>query len=423
MTLLSAVSLTALTTVTFGTASAAADSAYTATASARLVGLDVVPDPSLLIDGALFDGGEAVAQAQLDSLGISRGFAANTFPSTAVMTLNGTLGLVLCQQPPPFPPCGTIPTEKLPPYPLAASSSYPLHPSDSRGGGPYRVAATSSRTASTGTASDGGTQGIATTELDPDTGNVVSRAESTVAGLTLGDSLALYGVRASAKASRAPSGRLEKKSSFAASLSILGQQVAVTPQGLTLAGQQASLPSATSLNPLLDALKARGITIEPFPERVLPDGVISAGLRITVTVNLPKQDPPPPVPKPGVGLNKVTAVLTVGGSSVSVSNVALPSFGGVPGLPLPGLGAQAPPSTSAGGLALPPAGMSGVPTGGTAPSVVAGLDGVTSAPSETWLSALPVNASLAGFYPVLVLVGAVLFGVARLFSVLGGKPT
>lgn len=434
--LLSAVSLTGVTTVAFGATSASADSAYTATASARLVGVDVIPGPSLLTGGALFDGGESVAQAQVDSLGISRAFAANTFPSTTVMTLNGTLGLLICQRPPPFPPCGTIPTERLPTYPLSASSSYPLRQSDSQGGGPYRVSATSSRTASSGTAADGATQGLATTALDPDSGDVVSRAESSVAGLKLGDSVALYGVHASAEASRAPSGKLTTKSRFAvSSMTVLGHQVAVTPKGLTLVGQQVPLPNTGAvLNPVLDALKAQGITIEPFPARALPNGLVSAGLRITATVNVPKQDPPPPIPKPGVGLNTVTVVLTLGGSSVSVTNVALPSFGGVAQPPVPGFSSQPPPTAAlgTGGTAVSPplvTGVSpplvtGVSQGGGSPSTPV-PDGIAAAPSASrmsWIPGIPVDASLVEFYPVLVLVGALLFGVARLFSVLEGKP-
>src|SRR5687767_9643460 len=61
-------------------------SSFAATASARLVAVDIRSAPAVVFD-PLFDGGQSVAQAQLDSLGTSRAFAASAYPGSTVLAL------------------------------------------------------------------------------------------------------------------------------------------------------------------------------------------------------------------------------------------------------------------------------------------------------------------------------------------------
>src|SRR6202035_3719869 len=92
---------------------------------------------------------------------------------------------------------------------------------------------------------------------------------------------------------------------------------------------------------LLKSLADRGTTVEFIPPTEAPDGVTSAGLRITSA-----QDPPPQVAS---GLQSFKMQMTVGRASAFVTNTAYPAAGGTTDLAPSG---STNPSTEASVLAV-----------------------------------------------------------------------
>lgn len=382
-------------------------SSFTATASARLVAVDFRLAPTIGFD-PLLDPGQSVAQAQLDSLGVSKAYAANSYPGATVLGLPGLIG---------FATDGAVGSEDIPAYPLYAQSSYPTESESHVAAGLYQLSAVSSPVASTGRATDGSTSGTASATADPATGDVVAQSESTVAGFRVSEALTVHGVRSAAEVRQSTSGDLERSSTFEISaLTILGQRVAVTPDGLAILDQDAPLGDGLSgtLEPLLAGLEREGITIDVFPAAELEDGVMSGGMRISV-----------PIEPPEAGVERVTAVFTLGAVSASVSNRALPAFD-VGAVAAPPAADEFGASSEGGSGGLPPSGTTVSDDLGSVPSTDSGPDNEVTAqpePVSSVVSAIPVDVSIIGFYPVLALAGAVLYGAARLFSYLEGRTS
>lgn len=396
-------------------------SSFTATASARLVDVNIRLSPPIGFD-PLLDPGQSVVQAQLDSLGVSQAYAANTFPGATVLGLPGLIG---------FATDGAVGSENIPEYPLYAQSSWPTEPESEAGNGPYHVSAQSSPNESEGRTTDSATTGEASVTLRPSSGEVVARARSIVAGLQFGDDLIIHGVRSSAEVRQAPSGELTRSSSFEVSaLTILGQRVAVTPEGLAVADDDVPVPvgdaADSTLGPLLAALAEAGTTIETFPSKELEDGVSSGGLRITTPIQ--------PPPELASGVETVTATVTIGGSIVSVSNEALPDFGGGDFTPPPTSGFSdggvADPGGPIADTSFPSASGSSGSIEPTTPSPPAGPSTPPSSGSQpaapvpaASVANIPFDVSAGGLYPILVVAGAVLFASARLFRYLGATSS
>ena len=391
-------------------------SSFAATASARLVAVDIRPAPTVVFD-PLFDGGQSVAQAQLDSLGTSRAFAASAYPGSTVLALPGTLATVTN---------GKVGSDQIPRYPLYVDSSDPTKPSDHQTVGAYDLAADSTSVESRATATDGATKGAASVTVDPANGDVVARAVTTIAAVRVNDQLTLNGVRSLAEARQSPSGEVRRASTFEVdSVVILGQQVTITAEGLSLLGQKVPIGGVLqqTARPLLAVLAAQGTTIELVPAGEFPDGVITTALRITTTAAAPAAL--------ASGVKSITTTFTFGGNVASVSNQALPTFNATtpivapgsssaPSAPRPsssGRPSAAPtpvrPTTSAGGAWTP-----GIAAAAPGSSLIAG-----TAPSSSLVATVPSDISAAGFYPVLVAAGVALFGAARLFPHLVGRSS
>lgn len=378
-------------------------SVFSGTAAARLVGFDVRVSPTIGFD-PLVDAGGAVAQAELNSRGQSRSFAATPYPGAAVISLPGTVSIATQ---------GQVPADQVPEYPLYADASHPTNPSERLRVGVYDLAAASNSVDSHATATDGQTAGSAAVTSDPGTDTVVARAESSVAAFRIGE-LTLNGVRSSAEVRQVAGGDLERSASFeVSSITVAGQQISLTEDGLQLLDQTAPVGGVLgqALVPLLAALAEDGTTIEVLPEAELDDGITSGGLRITSTQAAPA----------GLasGVESVTIVYTVGSSLATVSNRALPGLTG--GIAPPGVRPSAPSSSagSAGGaIALPSATGAPRPAATAAPNAGASATGPVD---PRLVASIPLDVSTFGFYPVLVAAGAALFAASRLFPYLGGR--
>lgn len=373
---------------------------YTATADARLVAVDLTTVPGVLFD-QIVDAGYDVAQAQLDSLGQSNGFASNPYPSETVVLLPGLVaGLTEGAS-----------SDVVPPYPLIASSSHPTAPDQRTSAGALVLEASSRAASSRAQATDSIGRSVAEVGLDGSTGVVVARAETSLASLPLSSALTLHGIRSVAEARLTPAGEIERTSSFElAALTVLGQRIALAGGGLELGGEAVPVPGGTGalLGPLLGALADQGTTVELLPAIETDDGITSGGLRITS-----RSVPPPEL---AAGVEEVVTAVTVGASTASVSGRVLPVLrppslevagpGAVPAAPAGGIGGGAPGATS------PATPSRATPPVGTAPAT-SGLTGSTPAASP--IATIVGDISLGAFYPVLVAAGLVLVAAVNLF--------
>jgi hypothetical protein len=370
---------------------ARAASSYTANADARLFAVDFTTTPPILFD-PLFDGGSSVAQAQIDSLGGTAAFAADPYPGSTVLGLPGLLA------------SNGVPTSSAPTYPLVVSSDQ-ANPSGHREAGTIVLDAQSQPNTSSSSATDGAASSQSTATADPDTGEAHAHAEATISSLQLSSTLSLNGVRTSADVTKAPSGTLERTASFeVSSLTVLGQQVALTGTGLTLLGTSVPFgadPNAL-LSSLLKSLADRGTTIEFIPPTETPDGVTSAGLRITSV-----QEPPPQVAS---GLQSFKMQVTVGRASAFVTNTAFPTAAG--NMDLTASGPSLPSQPSAMEAAAP----SGPASAATPGQVRSSAPADPSAQNSAFIAA---DISLGRFYPILILAGAVGVAVVSVIRQLG----
>jgi hypothetical protein len=380
-----------LLVLAFGSGAAAepGSTSYTATADARLVSASFTTTPGVLFD-QLVDGGASAAQAQIDSLGGTSAFASDPYPGATVLGLPGLLAGSSGGQ-----------TSSLPPYPLVAASDQST-PASHRQVGTLSLDAQSQSGSSTGSVNDGARSATARTTFDPGTGETHSHAESTISSLQLTSTLTANGVRAVADAVKRASGQTERTSSFeVSSLTVLGQQVAVTQEGLRLLGAHAPLTDPnTVLAALLDRLASQGTKLQFVPASTTEDGATSAGLRITTVAA--------PPPQAAGGLESVTVVYTLGQASASVTSDTFGDLSGVAGGPL--TGADVP-----GAIVAPALG-----DGATVPDAAVGASSSSDAPGAVpGTGLIAADISLGTFYPILFLAAVVGLGIVQIIRQLG----
>jgi hypothetical protein len=362
---------------------------YTATADARLVAAAFTTSPGVLFD-QLVDVGSSAAQAQIDSLGGTSAFASDPYPGATVLGLPGLLASGSGGQ-----------TSALPAYPLVAASDQTT-PSAHRQLGPLALDAQSQGGASTGTVNDGARRATARTTFDADTGETRSHAESTISSLQLTTTLSVNGVHAVADAVKRPSGPTERTSSFeVSSLTVLGQQVAVTRKGLRVLGADTPLvadPNAV-LRSLLDTLASQGTSIQFLPAATTDDGVTSAGLRITTVTAPPAQAPS--------GLEAIKVQYTLGQASAAVTSDAFGDLSGIVAGPLSGGAGD---GGTTGSL---------VDAGTTAPGPVSVPAAAGTPLATTRTGFIAPDISVSAFYPVLLLAGAIGLALVQIIRQLG----
>lgn len=224
------------------------------------------------------DTGGPAAQARLDSGGGSAAVASFPPPGAAVSGVPSLVSLVTC----------TVQCVEAPPYPLTASTDHPGRPAEEKSAGPVTVSGSSQENASSSYAgySSGDVAAHETSaEANVSAGKdrVVAEAEATATGFTIGP-LTLGAVRSSAQVSRGSSD-LKTSSSFTVTgAEVNGTSVGIGPGGLTIAGTTVPLPDGTSLR---EALVEHGITVTYLAPQRSDDGIMSAGVVVTVAHSVP----------------------------------------------------------------------------------------------------------------------------------------
>lgn len=359
--------------------------AYDASSSAMGVQVELEV-PGAPISSNLFDGGGPLAQAGIDGLGTSQGYAALPYPGDTVNTLPG---LVL--------PLLGLPA--LPPYPLQVSSQNLLRPQDDVSLGALSLRASSDDLASSALArAGGGSTGLfvvgtieaaADAVADPDTLDVTATAHSSVESLSIAGVLSIGSVRASATAVRGADGVTEASSTFEVDgLTVAGLHLGLSDEGILLPGSSVPLLGTDGLSPVLDPL---GITLEVLPQDEFDGGVRSRGLAITI-------------PAPGT-LAQGRITLTLGRATATSTSAAA--------LPEPALGSVDPGGATAPAPAAPRSPAS--PASVALPSGIGSTGPGAASPAAPVVSPVAVAAGavetlrVSSFY--LVLVGGAFAGV------------
>jgi hypothetical protein len=384
-------------------ATAAALVSYHAVAAADGM-RQVVTRPDAPLSSQVVDAGVPSAQASIDNLGNSQAYGSFLYPGETVLSGPGLLSGVVGQS--------------LPNYPVIAASSDPTTPEQDSSQGPLQMKAQSGPTSSEATSSFASPQSgvgrlVATAKVtgNPTAGTLsaVSTGEATpvdVAGV-----LSLSSVRSHAEAAL-DGGRITSKTSLTVGdMTVAGVRVVLTPQGLTLPGQNVPLPDNS---PITGPLRQAGVTVELVPSERLSGGVRSGGVRITT-----KQD----TPEGG----SVTVSYTFGQSLALVAATVDQSDGGplvvIPSTPVvePSTGTAVPPDTSSPPPTQPDVGSGGpVPTTAPAPS----SGGPAPVLPTTASSVIPyARMDTLSFYLVLVLAAAVALTSQRVLRRFGVSST
>jgi hypothetical protein len=297
-----------------------------AAAEGLRVGVTAVGAP---VTNNVVDGASPIAQAAVDSTSGSSALASVAYPGDVVVTTPGLLAGVSGGQ-----------LSGIPPYPLIATAGSTTTPEQKveGPGSTMRAAAVDRRaeaTARSGAAAAEGAPAPAwatssTVEAD-DVGAVTARATSEVTGVTVGP-LTLGRVTARSVVRRAPGGEPVRETSFdAAGLTIGEAKVALTPAGLVVAGTTTPV-SATPLQAVLDGA---GVSVRSLAADNTTDGVVSAGLVVSRTQQLP------------TAISPVTVSYTFGRAMAAVSATALAPI--VSDVAVPPLPPPSPPDGTAGG--------------------------------------------------------------------------
>jgi hypothetical protein len=309
-------------------------------------------------------------QAVMDSLGNDNGFASAPYAGSFVNSLPGTVAGVTL--PGAQPGIGAAPP--LPAIPGIVSSSYPGSEKAQQVNGPYGITSQSDPAGTTADArlglATGGPAVASSTassvaRADPNSGNMVAQADSSLSGLKVSDLLSVGEVTSHAKLTATPGQKPVKETSFMIGLKILGIPVGLSDKGLTPGSGGIPGLDLSSLN---KALSATGIGLEFLPAKQTDTSVDSAGVQITINQTLPVQGP-------------VKTVLTFGHVMAALSPGDLPTATGGSGSGTGvsgGGGAVAGSDTSGGGIAGLGAGTGSTGSATSAPALATGSSGGSS---------------------------------------------
>lgn len=384
-----ATTTTTTTGLGLGSTSPSFNGSFAGTASAYGVQVNV-SIPNYLIIQNFVDGGGPTAQAQLNSLGTSQGFASFPYPGATAVSLTGLAGILTGLS--------------LPSYPLIVNSSYPTTGSDSINQPAYHLTTQSTATQATSTAQlgetatsgsvGGGAISTASVTQNPD-GSVVSQAQTQMS-LTLGG-VTITGLESSATVTQAADGTVTKTSSLqVAHLNVAGIPIGITAQGLQIGSTTLGLGALAGITKLFSTPTTQ---IQYIPAVTTADSVTSAALEINLTQYVSS-------------IGHDVDVSTLLGSVMASADSSLVTSTLPPATTLPSIGLGLTPSGSTLGSTLGD-GISSLPTSGpplpttsapTSPSAAASLGATT----KTSLVGIPLSVSTWSLFPILVLVGAFL---------------
>src|SRR5713101_5513283 len=325
--------------------------AYTVTAQADAFRVGV--SATGFIVSSLTDTSGPTAQARVDSLGTSVGFAAFPYPGDTIATAPGLVASLV------LPHLG-LPPPNLPPYPLAVSSQYPGQPSQRVDQPALSLIAQSTAASSAGhataTGSDSGGNAIgkavsnATSNVDS-SGALVADAASTVESVTISGIFRIGRVVATAHATSSGTGVPATRSSFSAEgMTVAGVPVELTEKGLVLAGSTVPLPPSSSV---AQALAGPGIGVQYLAPVTSPGAIRSAGLVVSVALHSPTGSEYTVVYTFGIVQASLSGTI---GSSASSGPV--PALSPSAGAPVAGTGVASLPTTGTGGIGSAPSAAS-----------------------------------------------------------------
>ncbi len=413
------------------------ETTYAVTADATSVLIELqFPDAGLVVGADIVNATPARALAAVDSVGTSRALASAGYPGDVAFTLPGTVTGVLSgiegarELVPLLPP--------VPDYPLAAQSDL-VNPSSSTESGAFTVSASTSEFESVAATTLGvdqlglsavSTAADAVATFDPESRVARSEASAETTGLRIAGVLDLS-QRTTGSISVSPGGTPQFASDTFFGISLLGSQIKIGfgPDGLTAAGN--SLVDRLTMETVLAALSAEGISFEYIPETVSEDGstLKSAGMRVTQTFVVP--DDAAFLDEFGLpfsaDVGRVITSVTFGQVVLrgEAANFEVPSFGGdTPTTPIGSGGVSTPitpstPSTGSGsGSVSSPSPTVARPTGTVAtPTTPATTPTQVAPPTRpAGSSRAPQTLTSTSFYLVLVGSAMAALGSSRLIG-------
>ena len=372
-------------------AGSAGFSNFAGTASA--FGVEVnISIPNYLIISNFVDGGGPTAEAQLDSLGTSQGFASFPYPGETAVSLTGLAGILTGLS--------------LPSYPLIVNSSYPTTDQDAIDQPAYHLHAQSGQSSSSSLAQLGETTqsgsvaggALSTASVTAESGgSVVSKAETQI-GLTIG-AISLTGLDATAQVTQAADGTITKTSSLQiAHLTVAGLPIGITDQGLEIGSTKVPIGGIDAVTKLFSI---PGTQIQFIPQQSTADSVTSAALQIITSQKIPS-------------INQTADVtLTVGNVVASANGSLFSSSGSQPsslttsGISAGDLGSSV--STLGNSLLGGSLGFAS-PSASQAPTTQS-QQGTTRTVTRYSLVGVPLSISNGGLFPMLLLSGAILLTI------------
>jgi hypothetical protein len=225
------------------------------------------------------DGGGPTAQANLDSLGTSIAFASHPYPGSIPVGGPSAVTGVLAGL---FPQLGQLPTP--PGYPFYVESRYPLSGRSEATGPGQSLEAESTATSASSRAAGGfgtpsGSAGFlrSASSVASTSERVAAAADSTAEGFAVGP-LSIGRVVSTAAVTLTSDGRLERTGDIAiGGVSVAGVPVAISANGVSLAGGSIPLPSAEAVT---KALEQANISVGISPKEDSRNGVVAPAVRI-----------------------------------------------------------------------------------------------------------------------------------------------
>jgi hypothetical protein len=359
-------------------AAAQAPISFRASASAEGVRTGVVAEGGP-VTNQVADAASPIAQAAVDSTAGSTALGSVAYPGDLIVTAPGLVAGF----------SGGQTSGAIPPYPLIAVAGSTTSPeSSAEAPGTSMHAAADGRhaeaVATSGADGSGSTITATADVVVGDDDGITATASSDASSVTIGP-LVLGRVAARSVVRRAPGADVTREATFEATgITVAGIDVRLTDEGLVLAGTTAPLDAS----PLQSILDGAGIAVHSIEEEETEDGVISAGLVVTKSQDLP------------AAITPATVTYTFGRAAASVSSVA--SSVPITVVPTPatssGGGSDALTTDEGPSAGLPPPEQAAPPAAAAAPTSTPGVFAAETGPAPLF--------DLTSFYLVLVLAAA-----------------
>jgi hypothetical protein len=386
-----------------------ADVFFRATAIAD--GLNTIASGAAVPFGAVAEGGSPAAQSVVDSLGNSRGYAADPYPGDFVVSVPGTVNGIL-----PVP-------ASVPGYPAFVTSDAETQPEAHADYGAYTLSSKSDASGTTATGAEGDKdsgEGYAAVDAQTHTadGNVRVSAASTVTSFIIPGVLSFGSVVTQATVTHDQSSRLQTHSDIQVwGASVAGQPVGFSDGHFVAPGTDQPLPA----DPLAATLRKAGVTLQYVAAQRLPNGIASPAIQVTVTQNAPAGNPTS-------GKYTVTHVLGRSIATLDLNGRAAGAPAAKSGAGTPSMGGRSTNNTPVSGGSVQSTGSSVAPmtpptTGeqGSTPTVAPSQPSADAPVRDAAVAASPGHVETVDIYLAIVVAACFLFGSSQLVRHLGSK--